>query len=913
MPLTPGTTLGPYEIESPLGAGGMGEVYTARDTRLDRIVAVKVLPAHIAADPDARQRFEREAKAVAALNHPHICTLHDIGSQEPSTGSGPAVDYLVMEHLDGESLAERLERGAVPVDEALRIAAQVADALDKAHRQGIVHRDLKPGNVMLTKGGAKLLDFGLAKIGPVHQAVGVTAAPTQASLTQAGAVLGTFQYMAPEQLESKAADARTDLFAFGVLLYELVTGRRAFEAESQASLISAIMTGQPEPFGATGPVGPPALERLVTTCLEKDPDERWQSAGDLKRELQWIAGGGGAIAQPAAPAALPPAAPNPVWRRMVPWGVAAVGLLAAVVMWGARPTSDVGVTYLSVGVQPAAQLGGGSRRVTGRTAMTLSADGRSLFFVGSGPEPDSVRLYRRDFDLPEAVALEGTEGAALPFLSPDGQWIGFFTRDGVLMKAPTEGGLPVAVTGVMSGPAGASWAPDDRIVYDQLAGLFQVSADGGTPEALTEVDPERGEYRHMLPRMLPGGGAVLFTVQKALFGWDDAEVVVQSLETGERSVLIENAADARYVNSGHLVFVRSATLMAVPFDVDRLEVTGGAVALLDGVTQSVNVAASDYDTGAAQFDVSDAGDLIYLPGGIAPDSLSTVIWVDRQGAREPVLDEPMAYFSVRISPDGQRLAYTTLGSNRGVWVHDLGRGGTTRLSEGLSIYAIWTPEGQRVVFDRIEAELPNLFWRAQDGSSPTERLTTSDGPQFPASWTPDGQALVFADQDGIAALRIDGDRTPERVVDDGGTVNPALSPDGRWLAYVASDTGRPEVYVQPYPGPGGRRQVSTQGGGMPAWSPDGRELFYVAPPEDDDGPARLTAVDIVTEPVFEPGRPEALFDWEYGGSRPIRHFDVAPDGRFLVTVGEEREPLPRGHLRLIVNWVDQLAERVPRP
>ena len=454
MSLTNGERLGPYEIESPLGAGGMGEVYRARDTRLDRTVAIKVLPAHIADDPDARGRFEREAKAVAALNHPNICTLHDVGREAPSTGSGRAIDFLVMEHLEGETLAERLERGALPLDEALGVGIQVADALDKAHRQGIVHRDLKPANVMLTKGGAarrgspqaKLLDFGLAKLEPVSPAATPTAtdASTRTDLTQAGTVLGTFQYMAPEQLEDKDADARTDLFAFGVLLYEMVTGRKAFEGESQASLISAIMTAQPAPVGDLVPAGSPAFERLLTTCLAKDQDERWQSAGDLRRELAWVAEGGGVEEQPPAPAS-----PVAGWSRWVPWGVAVLGLsagLVAVTVW--RPAGEPRVTHVSVGLQPAAHLGDSSDLVTGRNAMALSGDGRTLYFVGGAAgAPDDRRLYRRVLDQSEATPLDGTEGAALPFLSPDGEWIAFFTSEGALLKAPTAGGLPVTIGG----------------------------------------------------------------------------------------------------------------------------------------------------------------------------------------------------------------------------------------------------------------------------------------------------------------------------------------------------------------------------------------------------------------------------------------------------------------------------------
>jgi serine/threonine-protein kinase len=915
MPLDSGTRLGPYTIESPIGAGGMGEVYKARDTRLDRTVAIKVLPAHIAADPDARERFEREARAVAALNHPHICTLHDIG-RAPRSGVGHGAptaddgftDFLVLEHLEGQSLAQRLEHGPLPLDQALQVAIDIADALATAHRHGIVHRDLKPGNVMLLKSGAKLLDFGLAKVGPTEQAqaVGATAAPTQASLTQAGAILGTFQYMAPEQLEGKDADARTDLFAFGVMLYEMITGRRAFEAESQASLIGAIMTAQPAPVSDLQPVSSPALQRLVTTCLEKDPDERWQSAGDLKRELTWIAGGDGADPDVAVPSVVS----GPAWPRALPWGVTAVAVVAAIGLWSVRPSSDVGLTHVSVGMQPSARLAGQSQFMTGRTAFALTADGRTLFFVGEAEGEVPVRLYRRDLAQSVGVPVEGTEGGYLPFLSPDEQWLGFYVGDR-LMKAPVGGGPPVEISRVARRPSGVHWTPEGVIVFDQSEGLFQVTADGGVPEALTEADATQDEFRHTLPRMLPGGDAVLFTMQRSLFRWDNAQVVVQSLTTGERTVIVENGADARYVDSGHVVFVRSGTLMAVPFNLEGLEATGGAVALIEGVTQSTNVISSEFDTGAAQYDMSDRGDLVYLPGGIAPDRTNRVVWVDQEGAEEPVLEEPGAYLSVRMSPDGQRMAYTTLGTDAGVWVHDVRRGGTIRLAEGTSIAAIWSPDGRHVTFDWTEFEAPNLFWRLADGSQPAERLTTRDDVEVPSTWSADGQALIFTTGDALEVLKM-GERVSEPLIDEDAVLHAELSPDGRWLAYAAVDTGRFEVYVQPYPGAGGRVQVSTRGGWSPVWSNNGRELLYIEFRQDQNSEPHMMRVDFATEPILEPGRPEAVMEWVYGDSRPVRNYDVSPDGqRFLVSVAEEQVPQPRGHLRLIVNWTEELKRRVP--
>ena len=907
MPLDVGTQLGPYEILKPIGAGGMGEVYQARDSRLDRTVAIKVLPEHVASDPDLKQRFEREAKTVAALSHPHICPVFDIGSQE-------GVDFLVMEHLEGETLAERLQAGALPLRDGLRIAAEIADALDGAHRQGIVHRDLKPGNIMLTPGGAKLLDFGLAKLRPTEADGGLTALPTRdVPLTQQGTILGTFQYMAPEQLEGREADARSDIFALGAVTYEIVSGRRAFTGESQASLIGAIMHAQPEPLSAAGALAPPALDHVVATCLEKDPEARWQTAGDVRRQLAWIqTTSGSSPSVVAAPAA--PRADRRGWPGWLPWAVTAVAVtLAAVGFWVGRPGSEAAVTHLSIGAQPAMHVGGDGPAASGRTAMVLSDDGRTLYFAASDSDQGQTRLYRRDLSEPQATVFDGTEGAEMPFLSPDEAWLGYWA-DGALMKLPTAGGPRVAIVPEAVRLGGAVWGTDGRIVYSAPEdGLFEVSADGGTGEPLTTVDPAAGEAQHLLPRLLPGGDDVLFTVQKALFQWDDSQAEVVSRSTGERRVVVENAADARYVGTGHLVFVRMGTLMAAPFDPERLETTGGAVALVDGITQAANVPNSSIDTGAAQFDVSASGDLVYLPGGIVPDQLTTVVWVDREGNEAPLFAEPAVYYSVRLSPDGDQVAYTGVGANGGVWVHDLRRGATTRLSEEQSGSVAWTPDGRQLIFDQTASRTPNLFSRPADGSGPVEQVTTSDEFQGAAGWTPDGRALLFAHGSEIWMRDATAEPREAPVVQIPGfrAVHPALSPDGQWLAYTANDSGRQEVYLQPYPGPGARRQVSAQGGDSPTWSPSGGELFYLARPAFDDAP-RMTVVDIVTEPTLEAGRPRELFDWPYGTGIPIRPWDIDRQGqRFLVSVRPPPEPEPRGHVRLIGNWTEELRARVP--
>ena len=698
-------------------------------------------------------------------------------------------------------------------------------------------------------------------MGPTEStpAYGVTTAATQASLTQAGTVLGTFHYMAPEQLEGKEADARTDLFAFGVMLYEMVTGRRAFTGDSQAGLITAIMTAQPESLtmGATA-FESLALQRLVTVCLEKDPDERWQSAGDLRRELVWIAGGsggqptGGGTA-PLSPVEATSAAPEPAWRRWLPWGLAATAMLVAVGVWTLRPRVDPGRTHVSIGVQPAGQLGGASARVFQNT-LALSADGVSLVFVGAPEDSFDVQLYRRDLHQPEAVPIPGTEGAAQPMLSPDGRWVGF-TVARRLFKVDAAGGLPVEIIELRSRPRGVHWTAADTIVFGQQNGIFQVSADGGAPERLTEVDRSAEEYQHTLPRMLPGGEAVLYTVQRALFRWEDADIVVQRIDTGERTVVVEGGADARYVDTGHLV---------------------------------------------------------YLPGGIAPDTESTVSWLDRDGNVARAFDDLAAYGSVRLSPTGERLAYTTTGSNAGVWVRDLRRGVTTQLSDGQSSFAIWTRDGEHVTFDRVDSGVPNLCWRVADASRPAEPLATSDAVEFPAVWSADDRRLIYSHNGSrLSVLHVEEGRREELFGHERPAMTPALSPDGRWLAYASFEAGSYQVFVRPFPGPGGRTQISVRGGLAPSWSADGRELFFLTQTDAQNQQRYMMRVDVALEPTPVVGRPARMFEWDHVISTPVRRYDVASDGRFLIAVAEDLDTVPRGHVRLIDSWAGTLVERVP--
>ena len=901
MSLTAGTRLGPYEIQAPLGAGGMGEVYKATDTRLDRTVAIKVLPGHVADDPDLRQRFEREAKTISSLNHPHICTLHDIGQQD-------GTDFLVMEYLEGETLAARLTKGPLPTDQVLRYATEIADALDKAHRKGITHRDLKPGNVMITKAGTKLLDFGLAKLrDPKTAGLSVSQRPTgSASLTGEGTILGTLQYMAPEQLEGRDADARTDIFAFGAMVYEMATGKKAFEGRSQASLIGAILKDDPPPISSLQSMTPPPLDHIVLTCLAKDPDDRWQTAGDVARQVKWIIEGGSQSG--VAGAVVPAARQRAGWRPALPWMLSALivgSLITGVAVWSAMrpgPPPPRPATRFAVAPPSTVQLG--------FSGLALSPDGRSLVYIGISD--GILQLYRREMDQLEAVPIRGTEGAGFPFLSPDGESVGFFA-DGALKKVSLAGGPAVTLCDVPGPRMGASWGPDDTIVfaYTGAPGLMKVSAAGGVAEPVTTVDADQGEAGHRWLDMLPDGKAVLFTVWSTSL--DDARIAVRSLETGEQRVLVDGTSP-RYAPTGHIIFARDASLWAVPFDVDALEVTGPIAPVLEGVQLNGG--------GLALFTLAGDGSLAYVPGTVGGVLDGTLVWVSRDGREvEPIADEPLEFPRyLRLSPDGRRLALIIGPSNEGdLWVYDLeGRPPTPLTLEGHNLYPVWMPDGTRVAFQSTRAGAENLFSMPADGSTlDPEPLLASPNPLAPASWSPDGRELIFLEQrpetgSDILALPIEGE--PRVVVgteyNEGGA---ALSPDGQWLAYVSNVTGGPEIWVLPYPGPGAPLRISPNGGVEPVWARDGRELFYLEGNTIEG--SKMMAVSVETEPAFRFQPPEELFE---GGFVMYlissRIYDVAPDGRFVMiqsaaaaTAGTDLPP----EIIFVQNWLEELIEDVP--
>jgi serine/threonine-protein kinase len=922
MALTPGTRVGVYDVTARIGEGGMGQVYCARDTRLNRDVALKLLPDAFASDPDRLARLTREARTLASLNHPHIAAIYGI---EESDG----IRALVMELVEGEDLSQRIARGAIPLAEALPMARQITEALEAAHEQGIIHRDLKPANVKVRADGAvKVLDFGLAKtIEPRSSsaAAGAVAnSPTitsPAALTAAGMILGTAAYMSPEQARGRAADRRSDVWAFGVVLYEMLTGQRPFKGDDVSETLASVLTRQPD-WTALPAATPPLIRRLLRRSLEKDPTRRLADMADARLDIDEALSG----SDNDAPVALSGSRPRE--RLMWASSLLLVGVIAAAMAaWASRSVSiPLETTRTIISVAPTGETPGtdpleqrvGAARPT-RTVVALSPDGKTLVFgaIWGG----SPQLYRRAMDQLSATPISGTSGASSPFFSPDGQWVGF-AAGGELRKVPLSGG-PAVTLCKAAALFGASWGDDGAIVFATArnGGLWRVSAAGGTPEPLTT--PQPGEYSHRLPHMLPGGRAVIYTISKGANLWDDTQIVVRSLETGQQSILVTGGADGRYVSTGHLVYVRLGTLMAVPFDAARLAVTGGATGVIDGVMQAADRNLADMaNTLAAQFTVSNTGALVYLTGGAVAASERSLAWVDRTGLSH-ALPTLRSYLAPRLSPDGQRVAVSTR-EPRQVWSYDIARGALSPVSvDGQSGYGIFAPDGKRVVFRSGAAGgEDNLYLRAADGRGAVDRLTTSARSQTPGSWSPDGTTIAFMEE-GVSAgfFQFDiwvvsiGDRKTRAVIETAANeITPEFSPDGKWLAYASNESGRHEVYVQPYPGPGERHQVSTNGGEQPAWSGTGRELFYVQGGLfSGRGVTKLMSVKVATAPAFVAGTPQAVFENPDLMISWGRSYDVASDGRrFLLTLNKQAPTdLAPAQMVFVQHWFEELKRLVP--
>jgi serine/threonine protein kinase/Tol biopolymer transport system component len=917
-----GHRLGPFEINELIGIGGMGEVYRARDTRLGRTVALKLLPPEAAADPERRARLEREARAVSALSHPHICALFDIGSEA-------GVDYLVLEYLEGETLAERLARRATDADagsplrlrfdEALEFGAQIADALSAAHDHRIVHRDLKPGNVMLTSGGVKLLDFGLAKTRPLA-GIAIAAAQGVAPVTVPGVVLGTVNYMAPEQLLGKETDARADLFAFGALIYEMLTGRRAFEGSTPASVIASILERNPPPASEWQPLAPPALDRLVRGCLAKDPDQRWDSARLAAQELRRIAadaGQRGASSPVAGPARRGPSVGRAArWWVLAPAALTVLSLFLVARAWQ-PPSLDASpkrVQRLDL------DLGRGfDAQVRGATAL-LSPDGSRIAFSGRGGDGASDLFIRR-VDQAQAVALH-TGASADPVFSPDGQWIGFL-QGGRLKKVNVGGG---SVVELCSAPTtrGMSWGDDGYIVValGPSAGLSRVPAAGGTPVPLTTLDASRREVTHRWPQVLPGSQVVLFTAHTFTGRYDDASIEAVEVKSGERKTLYRGGYFGRYLPSGHLVFARRNTLFAAPMDLARLELTGPAVPVLDSIV-------GEPDLGHLEFTCSTAGDALALTGQRqAPKAVPA--WRDQAGGSTPLPMPAGEYADPRASPDGQRVALTVQeGPTRQVVVYERGRENPFRLvSEALDLTPVWAPDGRHLVFGSdVDRGIHNLYWRRADGAGGVHRLTRSQNIQYAASLTRDGRLLAYVEIDPLTGSDIwvlpldlsDPHRpvpgTPRPILRTPASEDaPAFSPDGRWLAYASSGTGQTDVYVQAFEDGRDRWQVSREGGLAPVWSRDGRQIFFQAPDR------RLMVVDVTVKTgAIVTGLPRRWADWNLADedlNYTVRDFDPAPDGRrmlALAPVGGPPWAQPRVAMTLLENFFDEVRRLAPLP
>ncbi|HEU4365161.1 MAG TPA: protein kinase [Candidatus Krumholzibacteria bacterium] len=881
MQLSPGTRLGPYEIVAPLGAGGMGEVYRARDTRLGREVAVKVLPQHLSQNPEVRARFEREAKTVSSLNHPHICTLFDVGREGD-------VDYLVMELIEGETLATRLMKGPLPVGETLRIGSQIADALDRAHRAGVVHRDLKPGNVMLTKSGAKLMDFGLARAtgmaGPADGSGVTVAALTQSPtiaqpLTAEGTIVGTFQYMSPEQLEGKETDARSDLWAFGCVLYEMATGKRAFEGKSQASLIGAIMHAEPAPISQVAPMAPPELDRLVRACLVKDPADRLQSAHDVKLQLAWLADGASTFS------GTPTTTPRTSGVTRSRWlGSAIVGVAAAA------------VTLLVMGVLPRdggrPAAGGAPQRYLFGSAdfslystPALSPDGSYVVF--SVEESGSRRLYRRDLSSFEMTPIAGTEDASNPFFAPGGTWIGFVTPS-ALKKVPAGGGVAQIVVNEPRINSG-TWGENGMIYYTPFDGgggitaLARVPAAGGRVEVLATLDTTIVELEAWLPEVLPNG-TPLISVTGGTSSWHIDAV----RPDGSKVTLVENGILARYVHPGILLYADMTTqvVLARPFDPDRLEFTGTAVPLTEPLNMTI------------AYDASRDGKLVYAPQPGA-GSGAEIVWLGRDGTVAPLIDTRATWTQPRLSPDGKRILLRKTATECELWLYDLERQSLARIVQGGdNHHAVWSPDGRRIAYEQSAAG-GRMVALSVEGAREVTEITRGAQRGRPQSWSAGGNLLVFSvggrgTASDIWVCPMDGTAAPAPfLATEFDETDPSSSPDGRWIAYVTNETGAREVFVRPYPATGEAWQVSIGGGGSPLWSRDGRRLYFTA------GTSMMEA-SIDTRPSFRVGRPAELFEGGFNTARP-RDFDVAADGRFVAVRAPGGEA-GRQEMRVLLNW-----------
>ena len=890
MDLTPGTRIGPYEVASSLGAGGMGEVYRARDTRLKREVALKILPESFSTDPDRLARFQREAEVLASLNHTNIAQIYGFEKSDETRA-------LVMELVEGETLADRIARGPIPIDEALPIARQIAEGLEAAHEQGIIHRDLKPANIKVRPDGAvKVLDFGLAKLNDpnasnVPNNPNVTNSPTLTSpalMTGVGMLLGTAAYMSPEQAKGRTADKRSDVWAFGAVLFEMLTGRRAFAGGEVYDVLASVLAREPDwsllPAGLS-----PTLATYIKRCLQKDPKQRM---GDVQSIRLALEGAFETVApRPDTAARMPP---STGWRRAaaLTGGAIVVAVIGGAVAWVAtRPTAPAPLRISRLSLAPS---GTSALTINGTNRdLAITPDGSRVVYVGN----NGTQLFVRALDALEPVAVfTGLPGG--PFVSPDGEWIGFVDGGQTLKRVAVTGGPAITIATLDNiGPRGATWASDDTIIFasdNPTTGLQRVAVAGGPTTVLTRPNRAEGEADHFWPEMLPGGRALLFTVRASntAGNLDAAQVALLDLQTGARKVLVHGGSHGHYLSSGHLVYAAAGTLLAVPFDLARLEIRGTPVPVVSAVLTS--------STGALDAAVAGDGTLAYVVGVGAgdPGSQRALVWVDRQGRETPINAPPRAYVSARLSPDGTRVAAWANDQDSDIWVWDLSRMTLTRATfeAGIDNNPAWTPDGRRLLFSSVRAGVRNLFWQAADGTGTVERLTESPNQQYEMDVSPDGRRLIFREQSpttdaDVMQVELDGNRRALPLVQSSFSErNAVISPDGRWLAYEANDSGQFQVYVRPFPEVSrGRWQVSITGGTGPLWARNGQELFYVAPT------GALMRVGVERSQSWKPTAPSQLLKEGYFTIPDFvatRTYDISRDDQRFLMIKNSAPTLP---------------------
>jgi len=874
MPLAPGTKLGPYEVGVPLGAGGMGEVYRAKDTRLDRAVAIKILPAQFSADPVRKQRFEREAKTISSLNHPHICVLYDVGNQD-------GTDYLVMECVEGETLAKRLEKGPLPFEQVLKYGAQIADALDKAHRSGIVHRDLKPGNLMLTAIGAKLLDFGLAKpVSPLASGMTLTAETPRAAMTEEGTIVGTFQYMSPEQVEGKELDGRSDMFSLGAVLYEMVTGQRAFEGKSQLSVASAILEKEPSPITAVKPMTPLALDHVIRKCLAKAPDDRWQSASDLASELKWIGEGGTQTGDTAL------ARSTTGFRERTAWVIVVVSVIALllVTIWWRSSKSQREAMYFPPSLSfPVKDI-------------AVAPNGHTVAVVAFLESAQKNALWIYEVGVQGARSLANTEGASYPFWSADGRTVAFFA-DGKLKKVEVSGGPVQIICDAPSG-RGGTWNKDGVIVFTpdgrQGGGLYRVSASGETTKSISQPDKARGEDSHRWPMFLPDGKHYIYMAAN-FSGRNDADaILVGSLDSNEKHLVLKSSANAAYAEPGYLVFYRDKALLAQRFDLKHFVVTGEPNALLTDIQYLSSVK-------RAVFAASNNDVLLAQVGSGA--AISQPTWFDRNGRVVGAVGQPGVYGNISLAPNGKSVSVSLTDiatQNTDMWTYDLVRGSAKRLTFDLAVdrVPVWSPDAKRVVFTSNHQSNIDLYMKNADGTEEEKSVVHDDFNKYPNDWSRDGKYILYTRGPDLWVVTVP-DLTSRLYLKAASVLrNGQFSPDGKWVAYASNESGKWEIYVTSFPHPQGKWQVSTGGGEQPRWRGDGKELFYLS---SDN---KMMVAPVTPGAKFDSGTPIALFQAnprEQVSLNDVFVYDVRRDGKeFLINTKVRRaETAP---MSVVLNW-----------